>query len=686
MLGDDLVVSNRQYLLDQLSILDEDEEKIQLDLQRQLSMLAGGEVPAGMTYTDLTGFDPSSSSSTSINLLGDLKKIEQFAPSFENVMHNCSKLTAQVEDCCNLSERLNRIVRQLDLKQMRAQKALACTEDILNIKDCKFRISAAIEAKNLSEAVSYIRQVHEIDEKAAKTSDDFDIVVEKEAEVKEMVRSEFQAAITATDVDAVMALCPLLHTLGLETEARDNFLSFMEEKVFIAVSADAAAVEGTTDAATAYAQALSGVFNSTYLIIQQYLPMVIQGLESSLGDVYFLRKLHKRCEQEAGSVLKRYMKFRALKEIVASIKTNSVQVTHAEVHVIMDELALLIQYCCKYLKYFRHVCQGAETKVRGKRVEHAGDVVVFAGPQEFDRMIEELTAKYYLEGEQWLMRQGVVNTFPRVVEDGTKLDECFFVLQKCGLRAIATNNIQASCAVLNFVADMISSDLQQQALQMVDYSVSRVLGSLQEHIARYRKSLNVSDAGLNSSGESNKTTSALSKGFTNAFSLASTLAGGVSNNVSNEVVNSVVVFHPEGGFTLPGVGSPIDNPWGTMAQLEVFNVIELCIRYIDRLNRDLIGAGQIVFDSEDSNSNNKVDISSKQKKNVASSSKPAKSTLNASASLVTSDMDRLRVCKDNFDGARVLFNNVSVTYNMLWLPADDVLFPVRCYVKEPTRS
>ena len=71
-------------------------------------------------------------------------------------------------------------------------------------------------------------------------------------------------------------LCPLLQTLGLKSEARDSFLDFVETTVFTAVSADAASVEGATDPATAYAKSLSSVFNSAYLIIQQYLPMVIQ--------------------------------------------------------------------------------------------------------------------------------------------------------------------------------------------------------------------------------------------------------------------------------------------------------------------------------------------------------------------------------------------------------------------------
>lgn len=202
--------------------------------------------------------------------------------------------------------------------------------------------------------------------------------------------------------------------------------------------------------------------------------MVIQGLENSLGDVHFLRRLHKRCENEAGLVLKRYMKYRNLKDTISGIKsmpadsTGRQSVLPSDIHIVMDELALLIQYCCRYAKYLKHICNGAESKHRKKSVDMPSSptssttgaavesdtaaavvvVTVFTGQTEFDKMVDELINKYYMEGEKWLMKTGIRHALPKQVEDGIKLDECFFVLQKCGLRAVASNNIQAACAVL----------------------------------------------------------------------------------------------------------------------------------------------------------------------------------------------------------------------------------------------
>ena len=46
--------------------------------------------------------------------------------------------------------------------QIRAQEALAVTEDVINIKDNKSKLKDAIEKGDLPSAVNYIREVHDI--------------------------------------------------------------------------------------------------------------------------------------------------------------------------------------------------------------------------------------------------------------------------------------------------------------------------------------------------------------------------------------------------------------------------------------------------------------------------------------------------------------------------------------------
>ena len=358
----------------------------------------------------------------SLDLSSNVKKIEEFSPCFEAMINDSKKLANQVEDCRSLSDRLSIIVRRLDVMQIRAQQALACAEDVINLKEFKSKIAASMSQGNLPLAVSYIRQVHDVDLQAAKASDDYGAIQQAEREVRATVQDEFNKAIQESNINRVMSLCPLLQTLGLEDEARDAFLTFVEKTVFIAVSADASAVDDATDPATGYAQALSNVFNSTYMILQRYLPMVIQGMENSLGDVHFIRKLHAKCELESGLVLKRYMKFRHIKETITSMKatgTAARAVLPSEIHVVLDELALLIQYCCMYSKYIKQLAEGAEKRNRTGAVSSLVDatvsdtgaadatenhlstsstavvgpavsVTVFNGPTDFDKMVDEL--------------------------------------------------------------------------------------------------------------------------------------------------------------------------------------------------------------------------------------------------------------------------------------------------------
>lgn len=675
------LVKARPVLQDELRRLLAEESQIDSELSQYFGMIAGPKTKSTAK---------SNLSFASLDIASTVNKLEQSGPVFEAMQQDSKKLAAQVEDCRALSERLSSIVRLLDTKQIRAQQTLACTEDIINLKECKTKIIAAIEERNLSVAVSYLRQVHEIDVVAAKSSDDYEIIKEKEQVVKSMVQQEFASAISSSNIKSVMALCPLLQTLGLETEARDTFLDFVETTVFTAVSADASSVEGSTDAATAYAKSLSTVFNSAYVIIQQYLPMVIQGMENSLGDVFFLRRLHKRCEQEAGLVLKRYMKFRRIREVMAAIKAagptgNAPSVkllaTPAEMHTIMDELALMIQYCCRYAKYIKHVCAGAESKQRHRSAPALGatasasptePVVVFAGPTEFDKMVDELINKYYMEGEQWLMRMGVHRALTghgpaagteasTSVADSMQLDECFFLLQKCGMRAVATNNIHAACAVLHLIADLISSDLLSQANALVNSAISQVGLVMVDHISKFKRGIASSNDDASASASA---AGGVSAGFMNALSLASTTFrtdGGATDGSGVGAASGGIKLQEEGGFSL--AGSAPSDPWGVAAAIDSFNVLEMCVRYTERLNKDIHGAAAMVFAAHDaptaSNEEAPSSSSGRHGKHGTGAGGGGSGKPTVTVNSQSSEMDKIKLCREDFEAAKMAFSNVS---------------------------
>lgn len=677
-----------------------------------------------------------------------LNKIEGFSPYYEAMAEDSRKLALQVEDCRALSDRINVIVRRLDSMQIRSQKALACTEDIINLKESKTILQAAIDEKNLHAAVRCIQMVHHIDKQAADASEDYKEILDMEVKVKELVQADFDKAINTNELNEVMSLCPLLQTLGLETTARDRFLEFVSTNVFIAVSADGEAVGASTDPASGYAQALSGVFNSSYLILQKYLPLVIQGMENSLGDIHFVAKLHARAEKQAGLVLKRYMKYRNCKEVIMSVKNAGLDGDLATVaigaggggsnvagdvvsvgstaglHEMLDEMALLIQYCCLYSRYLWQLCDGAkkrnrpvfaqsstngagagagadgdgdgdserangrnrtassssssggagQRRSRARTLSTAGDdestgaagaaaiaepsasaavTEVFPGPLTFDKIVDELINSYYMEAERWIMhrelrrmvkeqrtqqrrREEAAETnieaaaeFSSPFNDG--LDEAFFVLQRCGQRAIATNNVHAACAVLHLVGDLVSSELLGHISDGMASSTRIITGAMAAKIGTIITLRRVGGGGGDGvEGDPDADEYVLDKtimrGYKNAVQLATSMqAGADPANQASSGYSQRIQTGLGGGS---GAFAVQEDPYGVGEWLQVYNTAERCAKYSERLGSDVSQSGEAVFADKGAGS---------------------------SGGDGGDDGDKIRLCKDGFSAAAHAF-------------------------------
>lgn len=643
-------------------------------------------------------------------------KIEAFSPHFEGMVQNSKKLSLQVDDAHALSDRVSVMVRRLDNMQLRAQQALACTEDILTLKDCKIQLEQAIDSRDLLRAVKSLKQVQKISPEAAATSDDYAHILKLESSVKNMVQKAFSDAIEASEINEVMALCPLLQTLGLETIARDQFLDFVEQHVFIAVTADEASAGDAVDASQGYAHALSSMFNASHLILQKYLPMVITGMENSYGDIHFIRRLHARCAREAGLVLKRYMKFRNVRDVVSHIRQSSgynnsdsigtlargmgsslgltgsgaggsssdaTALSQQEVHVMLDELTLLIQYCSKYSRYIKQLSVGAHSRVRpnavkiddnGKEVSlplqeatalQSGSEekisfcppsqaasLLFPGPVEFDKMVDELTSNYYMEAERWLMTKNmrglgiftlaengafsvsngnsfaaVLDTAGGVEEMGNGIDECFYVLQRCGLRSAATHNIHAACAILHFVSDLLSSEFLGHLSDVLGAATDKINIAMITHVSRYIKQIKRShhdkaDEDDAEYGGIDQLDKAFLSGYQSAMALATTYGSTGSSN-GNEA--------GAGGYSdkiksylRSDAGSSSVDTYGIADCAGVFNVMERCSRYVKRLGEEVVSSGEATFG-------------------------------NSSGSSGTADADLLALCREDFTAAEQNF-------------------------------
>lgn len=600
---------------------------------------------------------------SSADITHHITHLQQYASNSsitDILLQDSKKLFLQIDDCSTLSDRLSALVRRLDLIQLHAQEALACTEDVINIKEYSIIISDAIQQNNIPTAVNYIQYIHQIDEQAVKASDDYQTIQDLTLQLKDLIKSQYEIAIQQNRIDDVLKLCPYLHVVGLETDATEKFLNFIESTIFIGITASIsienhATSPGQPNQAAMYAEILSNIFNTAFTICQQYLPVVIQGLERTYGDIFFIRRLHAKCEKEVDIVVKKYLSYRNVKSMITSLKAPTSNTSKsssqtpgssgnipssAELHSFLDEIALILQYCSSYSKYLKMLCDGAEHRIRdvsssspqAPTVSSASQTVVFKNPTQFEALQQELVNSYYIEGEQWLVK-AAVHSFTKSLSQFTTgkvkalsldIDGYFFVFQRCSQRAIATNNIHAACAILHILSDHLNTDILQQFSDSLNVVVTHAGNKMRDIMSKFLKS-SAWYSGSEEQDEAANKSGYIPQGLHNALLFASTL--------SRELPGA-------GANPTESTASPGEGMWGIESHMEILNLLETCIRYSDRLRREITSTGRSVFG----------DIT-EQQSTTRQSKQPSSSD----------EMNKLQLCIEDFESCKESFTQVSTS-------------------------
>lgn len=656
---------------------------------------------------------------TSNSLAASLDKIATYEPYFEALTQDAKKLKAQIEECSELSDNLSTMIRHLDSRNMKVESAISVCSNFMNFREYKAKIEDAVAENNLPLAVSCLQKLRGIGQLAPDSTvdlgEDFKFVAVLEKEVQVLVDQAFRKAMEDQDMKAVLRYCPLLRAVNLEAEARDLFLEFCKSTIFIAISADAAENVDATDAATAYAQALTTIFNTTVVIIQQYLPIVIEGMELVHGDIYFLRELHEKCQRESALIMQRYMKFRHVKDMMGPERKidefahlpegkNRQQNNVSDTHAVLDEMSLLIQYCTSYLKYIKVIWAGAESKVRGDpdSAVTVPKIQVFKGPTKFHNMLDSVLHKYYMDGETQLLQSNVDRVINKLsaeiasfqqsgtggsVVDRTargmelkqlfesSMDECFFLLQKCCQRGISTKNTEVSQLIVRNSIDVVDQQITTVINEYLSLANARVYSNVKNNVSKF------TGAAIKTESGSGSGSSALDSFLSNTFAstlnigLRQSTMGGSSNGSGQQ---SVIVSRVTkkrgviagGGDDIGGHGADgsINDPWGIGEDISCYDMVENVGRYLFRLEEELLDMIRDIYDMTESSNNNSSGSSEASQSGsgngiairLRSGSVGAESLSHSSSMSVEETL--LHNCKAEFSKSKASFDKLIPTY------------------------
>ena len=133
------------------------------------------------------------------------------------------------------------------------------------------------------------------------------------------------------------------------------------------------------------------------------------------------------------------------------------------------------------------------------------------------------------------------------------------------------------------------------------------------------------------------------------------------------------------------------DPWGVAGAIEAFNVLEYCVRYTDRLSKEIYAAvsyhcicslfrassfrvyknichavnkyqGKTVFETSEDEDSSRASAAGRGATGRGATSQNAKSV-----HLSSTEMDKLRLCKEDFDETKMAFNSVNICASTVFL-------------------
>ncbi|CEM07052.1 unnamed protein product [Vitrella brassicaformis CCMP3155] len=412
---------------------------------------------------------------------------------------DAQQLQATLQFVHETSEKLSSRVRRLDTVRSRIEAALQLVEDLLDLKNCAEGVESAMGRGDYETAAKHIAKYRSLAQQFRQGGDasaleDSSAVLQSlkasEKALTQMVRDQFDKAITNRDKTGVSRYAKLFYPLGLEREGINRYITFIRSFL-----SDQASIEFKTlldpfgkskelraqQSGQPHAECLMKVFILIADIIQEHQ----QNIEEEFGSenfILFLRGLQEEADVQGTKVLDKFVQNKAsvlrLKADDAASSTMDVR----PMDLVLEELALLSQRCQQFDRYLRDCSHNVldtlnpqsnlmkeirdgTTSGSGRQFSEDDGLAVLSGLTK--RMQEVMN--FYVSLEQTFMIKSVrfaLHESDEVAWDdpdqmtSTFVDDVFFILRKCITRGISSGDVFAVCAVVNHVTATLSTDVK----------------------------------------------------------------------------------------------------------------------------------------------------------------------------------------------------------------------------------
>ena len=448
-------------------------------------------------------------------LVGALGGLEAAQQVLDVCQADACSVSTSVAGTCSLSERVSSRVRELDRAQQRVADTVARLDAVVQRRSAFAAATASLEREDFEGACDAVATYLALEssfpglspaaeEAASAAAGQHAQLLATKRQLEDLVRTRFATAVGARKHGDVLRFAVLFPKLGCAQEGASQLVAYLRSTVAARARADAEALSdvlhtrggGDGEAGVTFVSALSGLFKD----IAQALDEHEELLATSFGLNTVLRaalELHGECDARGTALLKKFSDHHQVARLVASCARRGAGshgrgaaggATGAEeaapdprtVEGRLEEALGLCAACEEYTTYLLakvRACSAAGPDAA------AGAVASFRGGA-FSRCVLDLVGSY-ISLEEYFMAENISKAI-RIDElvpgalTSSVVDDCFFILLKCGRRSGAAGSVQCTCAVLNHVAALLAGDVADALQAKLKGAPQRLLAAVNQ--------------------------------------------------------------------------------------------------------------------------------------------------------------------------------------------------------------
>ncbi|GAX77377.1 hypothetical protein CEUSTIGMA_g4823.t1 [Chlamydomonas eustigma] len=411
------------------------------------------------------------------------------AEALELIHEDCQQMLQSVQATSVLAAHISGKVRTLDTAQSRVQETLSDIKSILDRTNCINGVQAAMDSQDYETAANFICTFIELDAKMASHRELFEdgqedaqrkVLMEAKAQLEVVVDKQLEEAVAQRNQAAVLRYAKLYKPLGKQAEGLQRFVDFLR----LTVAGKARA--GYSTMAELLEAGKKADFVATLSLLFKDLAMTLEEHEAFIREVFgvsgvleAVSGLQLECDSHGSRLLARFAEAKRVDRVVSEIRGRkrlgggSSGATLGggnkeggpdprQVDVLIAELLRLCQLSEEYNQFMLGKMRDALGSAQGQ-LTAARETNFRSGP--FNVAVRELLGQY-MALEEFYMNE-TCSLAVRIDESSpgsltsSLVDDVFFILRKCGLRAMASGSVQCCAALLAELNNVVSNLLKE---------------------------------------------------------------------------------------------------------------------------------------------------------------------------------------------------------------------------------